>query len=74
MQIGKRSKGRWLVMQAFGSSPQYGRFIEARSQGVVRAVGQETFAGRRDPAMHITRPAGNSPEAASDASYRRREL
>jgi hypothetical protein len=56
-------------MQAFGTSPRHGRFIEGRSQGVLRAVGRldtelEKIAGGRDPAMQV--PAG-------DASYRKQE-
>jgi hypothetical protein len=68
-RTGKRFKEWHADMQAFGTSPQHGRFIEGRPQGVLRAVGRldtqlQVFAGRRDPAMQV--PAG-------DASYRRQE-
>jgi hypothetical protein len=73
-------------MQASGSSPQDGRFIEARPQGVIRAAGLretqlEKFAGGREPAIGILLSEGSfSPQGTSPwrigqeyASYSRQE-
>ncbi|HEY2606362.1 MAG TPA: hypothetical protein VGJ10_10220 [Paraburkholderia sp.] len=69
-------------MQAFGSTPRYGRLIAARSAGVVRAACRfqqplgmqlQDFAGGRDPAMEVHRLEGLSFNEAADASYRRQE-
>jgi hypothetical protein len=62
-------------MQSFGISPDEGRIIEARSQGVSRAdrVLAE-IAGGRDPANTIPFVNGKPFDGKRDGSYRRQEL